>query len=334
MPELHSSAATGGDFIVLKPFVPNNDDLRVEALKALAILDTTPDPQLDFITKIVKERFNVPIVLISLIDENRQWFKSKQGLSASETSRDISFCGHAILQPEIFEISNAIEDFRFRDNPLVLGPPNIRFYVGVPITITGGYRIGTLCIIDSKPRKLTLSEKEDLQRFASLVQDHFSKVDQHCHAERLLDHTLDGLFEIDSDRNFIFANLYGANALGYTKEELIGQKLDKILPLKRFDGSHYQRDKFGGTVALKTETIQQGNEDLLQKDGKIIHAFCHFQPLYRLGKVVSLLMNFRDNFEGDSLVAELHWQRENLNKIIDAQISALGLRGKRHKSRD
>jgi len=106
------------------------------------------------------------------------------------------------------------------------------------------------------------------------------------------------------------------------------------LPLKRFDGSHYQRDKFGGTVALKTETIQQGNEDLLQKDGKIIHAFCHFQPLYRLGKVVSLLMNFRDNFEGDSLVAELHWQRENLNKIIDAQISALGLRGKRHKSRD
>jgi PAS domain S-box-containing protein len=308
-----------------KPANPQNEVQRLDALEALAILDTAPDPHLDFITKIVKERFNVPIALISLVDKNRQWFKSKQGLSASETSRDISFCGHAILQKEIFEISNAIEDVRFKDNPLVLGPPNIRFYAGHPLTIEGGFRIGTLCIIDSKPKKLTHDEKEELHGFAGLIQDHLNKKDRESHAERLLDQSLNGFLEFDTDWEIMYVNLFGANMLGYTKEKLLGSKLDSILPKKRFDGSRHHTEQFGGFYALKNEVFHKSNEDLLQKDGTIIHASCHFQPLFRLGKVVSMLMSFQDNFERDSLMAELYWQRENLDKIISAQMSALGL---------
>ena len=316
-----------------KPETPKNEIQRIEALEALAILDTEPDPHLDFITKIVKERFHVPIALISLVDKNRQWFKSKQGLPATETPRDISFCGHAIMQSEIFEISNAVEDPRFKDNPLVLGPPNIRFYAGQPLTIEGGFRVGTLCIIDSKPRKLTQDEKEELKGFARLIQDRLNKKDRESHAEHLLDHSIDGLFEIDTDCKFIYANLFGANLLGYSKEELLGSNLDIILPKKRFDGSSHRSERFGGFYALQNEVVHQSNEDLLQKSGSVIHASCHFQPIYRMGKVVSMLMSFRDNFERDSLIAELHWQRENLDKIINAQISALGLRSGRQKPR-
>lgn len=316
-----------------KPEIPKNETQRIEALETLAILDTEPDPQLDFITKIVKERFKVPIALISLVDKDRQWFKSKQGLSATETPRDISFCGHAIMQPEIFEVSNAIEDVRFKDNPLVLGPPNIRFYAGQPLVIEGGFRVGTLCIIDEKPRKLSQSEKEELQGFARLIQDHLNKKDLASHSEHLLDQSIDGLFEIDTDYKFIYANVFGANMLGYPREELLGSKLGLILPKKRFDGSSYHPEKFGGFHALQNEVVHQSDEDLLQKSGVVIHLSCHFQPIYRMGKLVSMLMSFRDNFERDSLIAELRWQRENLDKIINAQINALGLRGVRQHPR-
>jgi PAS domain S-box-containing protein len=315
------------------PEIPRNEEQRLEALQGLTILDTTADPQLDFITKIVKERFAVPIVLISLVDRNRQWFKSKQGISANETPRDISFCGHAILQQDIFIVNNALEDFRFRDNPLVLGPPHIRFYAGAPLSTADQYQIGTLCIIDTKPRKFNQSEKIELKSFASLIKDQLNKSDQQYHASSLLDHALDGLFELDADERFVFINLFGANLLGYTKEELLGQKIDVILPKKRFDGSHYVRDRFGGVHAIKTKKMQEGDEDLLKKDGQIIHASCHFHPIVKSNKVSHVLMSFRDNFERDSLVTELEWQKSSLEKIINARISSLGLRGKRQKPR-
>jgi PAS domain S-box-containing protein len=316
-----------------KPEIPRNENYRIEALDNLAILDTDPDPHLDFITKIVKERFNVPIALISLVDKNRQWFKSHQGLSATETPRDISFCGHAILQSEVFEVSNAIQDARFQDNPLVLGPPNIRFYAGYPLTIDGGFKIGTLCIIDTEPRKLSKENKEELKSFAGLIQDHLNKKDRESHIEKLIDQSVDSYFEIDMDQKFIYVNAFGASMLGYKKEELIGSKLNLILPKKRFDGSSYHPEKFGGIHAMQHAVVHQSEEDLMQKDGTIIHASCNFQPIFRMGKVVSVLMSFRDNFERDSLMAELYWQRENLDKIINAQILSLKLRGSRQKPR-
>ncbi|MFP5418482.1 MAG: ATP-binding protein [Gammaproteobacteria bacterium] len=117
------------------------------------------------------------IALVSLVDTDRQWFKSRQGLDACETGRDISFCGHAILDKAIFEITDASLDSRFADNPLVTGPPNIRFYAGAPLATVDGYRIGTLCIIDDQPRQLTAGERAALRDLADCVEAEINQID-------------------------------------------------------------------------------------------------------------------------------------------------------------
>lgn len=117
-----------------------------------------------------KRIFAVEICLISLVDSNRQWFKSKQGLEACETSREVSFCGHAILNEQIFIVEDTLLDPRFSDNPLVTGAPFIRFYAGCPIHTPAGYRIGTLCIIDKKPHVLSPTDQETLRDLAEMVE--------------------------------------------------------------------------------------------------------------------------------------------------------------------
>lgn len=151
------------------PAKPENEQERLGALRSLQILDTLPEDAFDEITNYAATRFNVPIALISLIDANRQWFKSCVGLAASETGRDVSFCGHAILENKTFIIPDALADSRFADNPLVVGPPYIRFYAGAQLITLEGYRIGTLCLIDQKPRHLNDREVEELEELARRV---------------------------------------------------------------------------------------------------------------------------------------------------------------------
>jgi len=151
------------------PAYPDNESERVAELVSLSILDTPPEERFDRITRIAKELFNVPIALVSLVDTNRQWFKSCVGLDASETGRDISFCGHAILGEEVFTIENALLDERFADNPLVTGPPDIRFYAGAPIRLPSGNKIGTLCIIDQHPREFSQQQQALLKDLSEVV---------------------------------------------------------------------------------------------------------------------------------------------------------------------
>jgi GAF domain-containing protein len=139
-------------------------------LYKLDILDTAPEERFDYITAKVKTYFGVSIALISIVDEDRQWFKSKQGLEAQQTPRDISFCGHAINQPDVFYIPDTFLDDRFMDNPLVTSEPYIRFYAGSPIRSSDGYSIGTLCIIDQIPRQLIDSDLLVLREFADMVE--------------------------------------------------------------------------------------------------------------------------------------------------------------------
>lgn len=156
------------------PAIPKHETKRMRSLRTLNILDTEAEERFDRVTRLAKRLFNVPIALVSIVDENRQWFKSRQGLDASETPREISFCGHTILDKDIMVIENALKDHRFSDNPLVVDDPNIRFYAGCPLATNQGYNIGTLCLIDRIPRSLDLHDLESLKDLAKMIEEELS----------------------------------------------------------------------------------------------------------------------------------------------------------------
>jgi diguanylate cyclase (GGDEF)-like protein len=152
--------------------------MRLMSLNSLRILDTQPEERFDRITRMGRHLFGVDICLVSLVDADRQWFKSRQGLDACETSREISFCGHAILAEHVFVIKDATQDPRFADNPLVTGEPRIRFYAGCPIHGPGGQRIGTLCLIHPEPRQFSDTDEQMLRDLAALVDDELALLAQ------------------------------------------------------------------------------------------------------------------------------------------------------------
>lgn len=176
-----------------KPAIPVNETARLMSLHAMRILDTPEEERYDRITRMAKRVFGVPICLISLVDSNRQWFKSKQGLEACETNREVSFCGHAITDESILVVPDANLDPRFKDNPLVTEAPFIRFYAGCPIRNGAGHRIGTVCIIDRKPRDFPDEDHATLRDFAAMVEDELRAASQA---------TVDELTQIANRRGF------------------------------------------------------------------------------------------------------------------------------------
>ena len=151
---------------MLEPPTPEQENLRLATLRKLKVLDTPAEERYDRLTRIAKKLFDVPIVVVSLVDSKRQWFKSKIGIDAEELPRRISFCGHAILQKHAFIVNDTRKDSRFSDNPLVTSKPFIRFYAGQPLQTTNGMMIGTLCILDNKPREF---EAEDVNLLKDLA---------------------------------------------------------------------------------------------------------------------------------------------------------------------
>jgi GAF domain-containing protein len=145
--------------------IPHDDAQRLQALYDLLILDTPAEARFDRIVAFAAQEFDVPIALVSLVDRNRQWFKARVGLQVCETARDISMCGHALVQHETLVIPDALADPRFADNPLVQGPPFIRFYAGAQLRVPSGAVLGTLCLIDTQARQL---DRTDLAILGSL----------------------------------------------------------------------------------------------------------------------------------------------------------------------
>jgi GAF domain-containing protein len=149
---------------------PSFETRRIAALRGYEILDTSAEQPYDDVVFLASQICDTPIALISLVDENRQWFKAKVGLDANETPRDQAFCAHAILEPtKIMEVEDATKDPRFSDNPLVTGAPDIKFYAGVPLVAVTGEALGTVCVIDREPRTLTMAQVASLKALARLV---------------------------------------------------------------------------------------------------------------------------------------------------------------------
>lgn len=180
---------------MISPTIPEDEKQRMEKLRALKLLDSAPEERFDRLTRMAKRMFGVDISVLSLIDDGRQWFKSKHTEMdiPDETSREVSFCGHAILGNDVFVVEDALDDHRFRDNPLVTADPNIRFYAGYPLKVNNGSALGTLCIIDTEPRAF---DPEDSQ----LLKDLGVMAEQEIAALQLA--TLDELTLISNRRGF------------------------------------------------------------------------------------------------------------------------------------
>jgi GAF domain-containing protein len=168
---------SGGTFLrasnqteaTMKAPFPKSEAKRIEILWQYDVLDTPPEKSFDELTSLAAYICEAPVALITLVDEDRQWFKSKVGISLKETSRDISMCAHAILQKNLLIVPDATQDKRFKDNPFVVSEPKIRFYAGAPLISPAGQALGTLCVIDKVPRELTGDQKEALRILARHV---------------------------------------------------------------------------------------------------------------------------------------------------------------------
>ena len=166
----------------MKPPIPKNEVKRLKVLWEYDILDSVPEEVFDDLAELAGHICEAPVALISLVDEKRQWFKSHVGVSLKQTSRDISFCAHAILKNGLFLVSDATKDPRFRDNPLVTGPQKVRFYAGVPLRSPDGYALGTLCVLDREPRVLRPEQKKALSVLARHIE---TQLELRRHAKEL-----------------------------------------------------------------------------------------------------------------------------------------------------
>ncbi|MNS09163.1 Autoinducer 2 sensor kinase/phosphatase LuxQ [compost metagenome] len=233
------------------PPKPANEADRLASLYSLRLLDTPHEERFDRVTRLARYLFDVPITLVSLVDVNRQWFKSCQGLDVSETERDISFCGHAILEPGPLVIVDATADPRFADNPLVVGEPHIRFYAGHPLKSPDGHAVGTLCLIDMKPRAFGPEAIGALADLAAIVEQEMGAVEV---AEALRERER---IEAALRQQTVLTELLQAIAIAANEansvEACVQACLDRICALTGWPVGHlYLRDTSGGTVLQPT----------------------------------------------------------------------------------
>ena len=211
---------------MLKAPIPENDTERVEALRSLNILDTSHEERFDRIIRTTALLFKVPISMVSLVDANRQWFKSCVGLPVAETDRDISFCGHAIISKEMLIIEDSLNDPRFADNPLVTGPPHVRFYAGQPLRGPKGHIVGTLCIVDQKPRRLNREKLDALRNLAFWAETELNATQLSTFIKSLAD----GMILFDEKGVIEVINPAAESIFRARSEELVGTDLETWMP--------------------------------------------------------------------------------------------------------
>jgi len=240
------------------PEIPECERQRLQALYAMNVLDTLSEERFDRITRLASHLFNVPIALVSLVDENRQWFKSSCGLGTSETPRNISFCGHAILSDEVMVVNDALQDPRFADNPLVTRDPKIRFYAGYPLHSSNGYRIGVLCLNDRKPREFSANDIGLLRDLGRMVEDELH------HLQLAITCELTGL---SNRRGFI-------RLAEYSLTHCLRLGLPACLYMLDIDNFKHINDRFGHT---------EGDKVLRQLADLLLATMRHTDVIARIG---------------------------------------------------
>jgi len=234
---------------MLEPTLPKDEEMRLATLRGLNILDSPSEERFDRLTRIAQRILEVPIALVSLVDSNRQWFKSRQGLAAMETPRSISFCGHAIHSDEAFVIPDATLDARFADNPLVIGAPCIRFYAGQPLKANNGSRLGTLCLIDTKPSQLSQTDLDLLRDLGALVEIELNLRDtletrdaMLRDSEAILSATIntamDAVLQMEADGTISGWNNQAEKIFGWSRSDAIGLDLHETIIPAQYREAH------------------------------------------------------------------------------------------------
>jgi len=255
------------------PRIPENEVERLKALETYRVMDTPPESSFDDLTTLVARILDVPIALVSLVDADRQWFKSRYGLDAPETPRDISFCGHVVAEQELLVVPDAFEDSRFHDNPLVTGDPRVRFYAGVPLTTPDGHILGTLCAIDHDARQVSADQLDTLSILGRQVADQLElrrqlrlTKDYEQRLRTLFETAVDAIITIDEAGVIDGVNSVVKRLLGYEPFELVGQHVAVLMPPRHRERleqylRHYPNDPGAKLIAATQEAVA------VRKDG-------------------------------------------------------------------
>lgn len=302
------------------PEIPLNERGRLKALNEYSILDTLPELEYDDITQLASQICGTSISTISLIDENRQWFKSKVGLGVNETTREISFCGHAIVEPDkIFTVKDSRLDERFQNNPLVIGEPHVIFYTGVPLISPSGFALGTLCVIDDQPKELNQGQLKSLKSLANQVVSLFELRKSKLLLERLTNDLENRNLELEKFARVAAHDIKSPlNNISALTELLISQYADKL----DADGITMMQ-----MLNVSSETLRELVDGILEHS-KADHIGIETQSQFDLCKLIRecilLLDNqskysFKINFNATIIVAnKIALQQILLNLISNA----------------
>ena len=317
------------------PETPINESQRLDALESYAIMDTPQEPRFDALTALAANILNVPIALISLVDADRQWFKSHYGLVATQTPRDISFCGHVVATETSLFVNDSHDDPRFRDNPLVTGNPHVRFYAGVPLKTPDGFVLGTFCAIDHVPRDLTPSQITALTALANQVIEVLELQRRHTRVQHMLrDHiaaqgaemaelkahrqffdlTLGLMATVDETLHFSHLNPAWQDVLGWSAQELCAQPFSYFVHPEDLQITMEEARKLGGADA---KTINFENR-FLHKSGAWVNL--SWVAASRDGRMYCTAL---DISQYKQATAQLSTSEARLRAIIDTASDAI-----------
>lgn len=313
------------------PKNPPNESSRIQELLDCALLDTAAEKIYDDLTLLAAQICKTPIALVSIVDRERQWFKSKVGLAANETPRDVSFCGHVVQDGKLLHVPDATKDARFADNPLVVGKPNVIFYVGAPLTTSEGHTLGTLCVIDHQPRQLDeaqISALETLARQATMLIEH-RRLSQEVARTT---YQLNAFFQISVDAMSVGtpdAKVQRANPafcaiLGYDEAELNGKTfaevthpddveptrnaLEKLVrgePLRNFEIRNRRKD--GSYVLLSWSSIFDPTSGLLYSSARDVSQDRDREHKFELAQATAKIGSWEYNL----LTQQQYWSKEH-----------------------